>query len=183
MLRDYLPVLLQIIVAVGFAASALIVSVLLGKAGRRNRIKDSPYECGMVSGRRTAAAIQRKVLPDRDALHSVRPRNRIHVPVGGGLSRHDPWAPGHFLEHAQFRFHSRCSDTFTRCEKACLIGRADGGRRADSRQPPLTLRLKIVSDSLLHVSIRPPNTFSPHGSSHCRFINSNLRSLPPGWRR
>ena len=48
MLRDYLPVLLQIIVAVGFAGSALIVSVLLGKAGRRNRIKDSPYECGMV---------------------------------------------------------------------------------------------------------------------------------------
>ena len=34
MLRDYLPVLLQIIVAVGFAASALIVSVPLGKAGR-----------------------------------------------------------------------------------------------------------------------------------------------------
>ena len=48
MLRDYLPVLLQIIVAVGFAASALIVSVLLGKAGRRTPIKDSPYECGMV---------------------------------------------------------------------------------------------------------------------------------------
>src|SRR5678810_1294259 len=48
MLRDYLPVLLQIIVAVGFAASALIVSVLLGKAGRPTPIKDSPYECGMV---------------------------------------------------------------------------------------------------------------------------------------
>jgi NADH-quinone oxidoreductase subunit A len=48
MLREYLPVLLQIVVAVGFAASALIVSVLLGKSGRRNRIKDSAYECGMV---------------------------------------------------------------------------------------------------------------------------------------
>ena len=48
MLRDYLPVLLQVIVAVGFAASALIVSVLLGKTGRRNSIKDSAYECGMV---------------------------------------------------------------------------------------------------------------------------------------
>ena len=48
MLRDYLPVLLQIIVAIGFAASALIVSVLLGKAGRRTPIKDSAYECGMV---------------------------------------------------------------------------------------------------------------------------------------
>jgi NADH-quinone oxidoreductase subunit A len=48
MLREYLPVLLQIIVAVGFAASALVISVILGKSGRRNRMKDSAYECGMV---------------------------------------------------------------------------------------------------------------------------------------
>lgn len=48
MLRDYVPVLLQILVAVGFAISALVVSVILGKAGKRNRTKDSAYECGMV---------------------------------------------------------------------------------------------------------------------------------------
>ena len=36
MIRDYLPILLQAIVAVGFAASALIVSVLLGKVGKRS---------------------------------------------------------------------------------------------------------------------------------------------------
>ena len=48
MLRDYVPILLQIVVAVGFAVSALVVSVLLGKTGRRTRIKDSAYECGMV---------------------------------------------------------------------------------------------------------------------------------------
>ncbi len=48
MLREYLPVLLQIVVAVGFAVSALVVSVILGKAGRRTPTKDSPYECGMV---------------------------------------------------------------------------------------------------------------------------------------
>src|SRR3954467_9727220 len=48
MIREYLPILLQIIVAIGFAASALIVSVILGKAGRRTRIKDSAYECGML---------------------------------------------------------------------------------------------------------------------------------------
>ena len=48
MLREYLPVLLQILVAIGFAASALGLSVLLGKIGRPNRTKDSPYECGMV---------------------------------------------------------------------------------------------------------------------------------------
>src|SRR5215213_8452758 len=48
MLREYLPVLLHILVAIGFAVSALLVSALLGKAGRRTRIKDSAYECGMV---------------------------------------------------------------------------------------------------------------------------------------
>jgi len=48
MLKDYIPVLIQVVVAIGFAAAALIFSVLLGKKGRRNPIKDSPYECGML---------------------------------------------------------------------------------------------------------------------------------------
>ena len=48
MLRDYLPVLLHILVAIGFAVSALVTSVLLGRAGRRTPTKDSAYECGMV---------------------------------------------------------------------------------------------------------------------------------------
>src|SRR5437667_10678761 len=48
MIQEYLPVLLQIIVEIGFAASALLISVLLGKTGRRNRVKDTAYECGMV---------------------------------------------------------------------------------------------------------------------------------------
>jgi NADH-quinone oxidoreductase subunit A len=48
MIRDYVPVLLHIVVAIGFAVSALVVSVLLGKVGRRNRTKDSAYECGML---------------------------------------------------------------------------------------------------------------------------------------
>jgi NADH-quinone oxidoreductase subunit A len=49
MIRDYLPILLQAIVAVGFAAGALITSVLMGKVGRRSQVKDSAYECGMVA--------------------------------------------------------------------------------------------------------------------------------------
>ena len=48
MLREYLPVLLQIMVAMGFAGSALLVSVLVGKSGKRTRAKDTAYECGMV---------------------------------------------------------------------------------------------------------------------------------------
>jgi NADH-quinone oxidoreductase subunit A len=48
MLREYLPVLLQIIVAIGFAASALLVSIAVGKTGKRTWAKDTAYECGMV---------------------------------------------------------------------------------------------------------------------------------------
>jgi NADH-quinone oxidoreductase subunit A len=47
MIKDYLPILLQVIVAIGFAAAALITSVILGKTGKRNAAKDSAYECGM----------------------------------------------------------------------------------------------------------------------------------------
>lgn len=47
-MREYLPILLQAIVAVGFAAAALVISVVLGKVGRRTKIKDSAYECGML---------------------------------------------------------------------------------------------------------------------------------------
>lgn len=48
MLQDYLPVLMQILIASGFAAVTLMVSVLVGKSGKRNPIKDSAYECGML---------------------------------------------------------------------------------------------------------------------------------------
>lgn len=48
MIREYLPVLLHLVVAIGFAVSALLISVLLGKAGKRTPIKDSAYECGML---------------------------------------------------------------------------------------------------------------------------------------
>jgi NADH-quinone oxidoreductase subunit A len=48
MLHEYLPVLLQILVAMLFAVSALLVSVLVGKRGKRTRAKDMAYECGMI---------------------------------------------------------------------------------------------------------------------------------------
>ena|SRR5438067_1477937 len=48
MVSDYLPILLTALVAVGFSASTLLFSVIVGRAGRRNPTKDSPYECGML---------------------------------------------------------------------------------------------------------------------------------------
>lgn len=48
MLQEYVPVLLQVIIATGFAVATLIASVVLGKRALRNRTKDSAYECGML---------------------------------------------------------------------------------------------------------------------------------------
>ena len=48
MLQDYLPILIQAVIAIGFAVATLIASVVLGKRATRNRMKDSAYECGML---------------------------------------------------------------------------------------------------------------------------------------
>jgi NADH-quinone oxidoreductase subunit A len=48
MINDYVPMLLHVIVAVGFATVALVANLLLGRAGRRNAIKDTAYECGVI---------------------------------------------------------------------------------------------------------------------------------------
>lgn len=46
-LSDYLPVLIQVFLALAIGAGVLIVSQLMGQRGPRNRFKDSAYECGL----------------------------------------------------------------------------------------------------------------------------------------
>src|SRR3954468_6784094 len=45
---QYVPVLMLAGVAGAFAVGTLIASVVFGKIGRRNKVKDTPYECGML---------------------------------------------------------------------------------------------------------------------------------------
>ena len=47
-MKDFLPILLQVGIVLGFGVSALLISVLLGKSAKRNAMKDSAYECGML---------------------------------------------------------------------------------------------------------------------------------------
>jgi NADH-quinone oxidoreductase subunit A len=44
--QDYVPVFLQVLAGILFAASTLAISVLIGKKGRDSAAKDQPYECG-----------------------------------------------------------------------------------------------------------------------------------------
>jgi NADH-quinone oxidoreductase subunit A len=54
-LSDYLPVLIQVFLALAIGAGVLIVSQLMGQRGPRNRFKDSAYECGLPpEGKRAA---------------------------------------------------------------------------------------------------------------------------------
>ena len=46
--QDYLPVLFQVLIALGFAATVLGLSVVFGRSGKRNVTKDMAYECGML---------------------------------------------------------------------------------------------------------------------------------------
>ena len=47
-LTQYVPVLMLLLLAIGFTLFMLVGSALLGKRGRRNRWKDTAYECGKV---------------------------------------------------------------------------------------------------------------------------------------
>jgi len=47
-LREYLPVLMLGALAVIFSFGILIMSVVVGKRGKRTPIKDTAYECGML---------------------------------------------------------------------------------------------------------------------------------------
>ena len=46
--ENYLPVLFQVLIAIGFAVTTLALSVFFGHSARRNATKDSAYECGMI---------------------------------------------------------------------------------------------------------------------------------------
>ena len=47
-MKDFLPILLQVGIVLGFGVSALLISVILGKSAKRTATKDSAYECGML---------------------------------------------------------------------------------------------------------------------------------------
>ena len=44
---DYLPILVQVLLAAGLAGAIVGISQLLGQRSAKNAIKDSPYECGV----------------------------------------------------------------------------------------------------------------------------------------
>jgi NADH-quinone oxidoreductase subunit A len=48
-LSSFLPVLIQILLAVGIGVGILVASHLFGQRASRSKIKDSPYECGLSS--------------------------------------------------------------------------------------------------------------------------------------
>ena len=48
-LAEYLPVLIQILLAIGMGVGILAASHLFGQKATAGKIKDSPYECGLAA--------------------------------------------------------------------------------------------------------------------------------------
>lgn len=48
-IADYLPVLIQILIALTIAVAVLVASHIFGQRAKGNYIKDSAYECGMLT--------------------------------------------------------------------------------------------------------------------------------------
>ena len=48
-IADYFPILLQILLAVVLGAIIISASIVFGAKSRPNKIKDSPYECGIAT--------------------------------------------------------------------------------------------------------------------------------------
>jgi len=46
---DFVPVLIQVCLALGIGVAIIIASGIVGQRGRRNAIKDTAYECGVPS--------------------------------------------------------------------------------------------------------------------------------------
>lgn len=46
-LVDYLPILIQLILAILIAITILVASHIFGQKGKANKIKDMAYECGL----------------------------------------------------------------------------------------------------------------------------------------
>jgi NADH-quinone oxidoreductase subunit A len=47
-LMQYVPVLMLAMLAVVFSFGMIVLSLVVGKVGRRTAAKDTPYECGML---------------------------------------------------------------------------------------------------------------------------------------
>lgn len=48
-IADYYPVLIQLLIAASIGVVVLVASHIFGQRGSHSAIKDSPYECGMLT--------------------------------------------------------------------------------------------------------------------------------------
>tara|TARA_B100001248_G_C27398514_1_gene467729 strand:+ start:5546 stop:5923 length:378 start_codon:yes stop_codon:yes gene_type:complete len=48
-IESYIPVFIQFSLALGIAVAILVASIVFGQRARNSSIKNSPYECGMLS--------------------------------------------------------------------------------------------------------------------------------------
>jgi NADH-quinone oxidoreductase subunit A len=87
MLIEYFPILLFILIGIGFGFVPMIAGKLVGPnlPGRREAL---PLRMRLRGVRRRAHEVRRALLPRGHPFHPVRPGNRVPLPLGRGVLRH-----------------------------------------------------------------------------------------------
>ena len=83
---QYLPVVVLLVLATVFGAVSL-TRVAAARAAPAVRAKEAPYECGIVPEPRAARALPGQLLHRGDAVHHVRHRDHVPLPVRGESTR------------------------------------------------------------------------------------------------
>ena len=81
-MSQYLPIVVLLVLAVVFGALSFVASRLLAPR-RPSAAKEAPYECGIVPEPRAAGALPGQLLHRGDAVHHVRHRDHLPLPVRG----------------------------------------------------------------------------------------------------
>ena len=85
MLHSWLPFLIYGLLAFAIPASMIAMSFIFATApdARRTRARVIPFESGVSTGPAEAAALHGQLLPDGDALHRLRHRDRVPLSARG----------------------------------------------------------------------------------------------------
>ncbi len=81
---QYLPLLMQILFAIGLARGH-VAGVLVRRAAPQLDVKLAAYECGIEAVGDARAPLQRPLLHGRDAVHPLRRGSGLHDALGGHL--------------------------------------------------------------------------------------------------
>ena len=88
--HDFVPIIMQVLLAVGFVAGTIVISNLLGPK-RSSANKDKSFECGIESVGNARIPFSVKYFLVAISIRFVRCRSNFHVSLGRKFQRNGTW--------------------------------------------------------------------------------------------